>query len=526
MKLDSSALSQTISTKAQETPRQMQILAWIVSLSWLMVLGLFWTTTVSMIAMWHHSSTFTHGYLVLPLVCYLIKARWQHLASLPLHPNLWGLLILGGLGFGWLLGHLADVLIVQQVALVGMLQSIVLTVAGVPITRALLFPLGFLYFAVPFGDGLIPLLQDITAEFTVIGLQLSGVPVFHDGWLLTIPSGTWHVAEACSGIRYFLASLMVGCLYAYVAYHSWRYRLGFILLSLIVPIFANGMRAYGIVLTAHLTDNRIAVGVDHIVAGWVFFGIVTFLLFWIGSCWREPATSDEETLLSVSHLSQEKITSTDPSPSTWRIAFAAVQSVGVLALTPLTAHALSLSSRQAVILQAMAPQVASPWQALAEYGGWAPHFPGTAAQVLQSYTANGRDIHLSILFYTNQDQGAEIVNSANDITGSKEWIRASESVTQVEVDAQPLNVKEAVYTSSRGKRLVWSWYWIDGQFTTSSLFAKLLQTRTRLFGASEAAAVIVVSTDLTGGHDEATRRLQDFLRHVPSLQATLESFSR
>ena len=61
----------------------------------------------------------------------------------------------------------------------------------------------------------------------------------------------------------------------------------FVALSVIVPIIANGMRAYMIVMIAHLSDMKLALGVDHLIYGWVFFGIVMLLLFWIGSFWRE-----------------------------------------------------------------------------------------------------------------------------------------------------------------------------------------------------------------------------------------------
>ncbi len=44
-----------------------------------------------------------------------------------------------------------------------------------------------------------------------------------------------------------------------------------------------------IVMIGHLSDNRLAVGVDHLIYGWVFFGVVMLLLFWIGSFWQEDA---------------------------------------------------------------------------------------------------------------------------------------------------------------------------------------------------------------------------------------------
>ena len=82
------------------------------------------------------------------------------------------------------------------------------------------FPLGFLFFAVPIGDFMLPQLMEWTADFTVLALRLSGVPVYREGLQFIIPSGAWSVVEACSGIRYMIASVTVGCLFAYLSYRA------------------------------------------------------------------------------------------------------------------------------------------------------------------------------------------------------------------------------------------------------------------------------------------------------------------
>lgn len=70
-----------------------------------------------------------------------------------------------------------------------------------------------------------------------------------EGLYLSIPAGHFEVAEACSGLRYLMASVALGVLYAYLTYRSpWR-RLAFVVLSMVMPIVANGIRAYGIVMT-------------------------------------------------------------------------------------------------------------------------------------------------------------------------------------------------------------------------------------------------------------------------------------
>jgi exosortase len=62
---------------------------------------------------------------------------------------------------------------------------------------------------------LIPQLAGWTADFTVTALRATGIPVYREANHFVIPSGSWSVFEECSGIRYLIAFLMVGALYAY-----------------------------------------------------------------------------------------------------------------------------------------------------------------------------------------------------------------------------------------------------------------------------------------------------------------------
>ena len=199
--------------------------------AWIVTLGVFWETTASIVAIWYRSGTFNHGFVIPPIVAYLVWERRREIANTRPAPNLWGLPLLVALGFGWLLGDVADVLAVKQIALVGILETLVWTALGSAVIRVLRFPLGFFWFGVPIGEFLVSPLQDFTAFFAVKGLELSGVPVILEGRVLSVPGGTWRVAEACSGVRYLIATLVIGCLYGSLAYRSWGRRVGFIAVS-------------------------------------------------------------------------------------------------------------------------------------------------------------------------------------------------------------------------------------------------------------------------------------------------------
>ncbi len=195
--------------------------------------------------------------------------------------------MLAAAGFAWLLGEVGAVNAVSQFAFVAMLVLAVPAILGIEITRAMLFPFGFLFFSVPLGEFLLPTLMAHTADFTIAALRAIGrAGLSRRHAQFTVPNGRWSIVEACSGVRYLIASLVVGTLFAYLNYTAMWRRLVFVGVSIVVPIVANWIRAYMIVMLGYLSNNRIATGVDHIIYGWLFFGMVMLIMFMIGARWQ------------------------------------------------------------------------------------------------------------------------------------------------------------------------------------------------------------------------------------------------
>ena len=249
----------------------------------------YWGTLEAMAQIWWRSETYAHGLIVPPITLWLIWRERHRLAAVQPRPAYGFSLAIPCLVFCWWLGELTAVNALTQFSVVGIIIMAIMVLVGRSVSKELAFPLIFLLFAVPIGDFLLPRLMEWTADFTVLALRLSGIPVFREGQNFIIPSGHWSVVEACSGIRYLIASLTVGTLYAYLTYTSLKRRLTFILVALIVPIVANWLRAYMIVMLGHLSGNKLAVGVDHLIYGWIFFGIVIAIMFLIAMRWADPA---------------------------------------------------------------------------------------------------------------------------------------------------------------------------------------------------------------------------------------------
>lgn len=249
--------------------------------------ALYFATARSIVEIWDSSETFAHGYVILPISLWLIWRRRDNFAALPPTPYWPATALVALAGAAWLLARMGEVQVAQQYAFVAMLPLIALGVLGRRLAGSLAFPLLFLLFAVPFGEIFIGPLIQFTADFTVRAVQLTGIPILRNGTRFELPSGSWSVVEACSGVRYLISSVTIGCLYAYLTYRSAARRALFIAVAIVVPVIANGLRAYMIVMIGHLSSMQLATGVDHLIYGWLFFGLVMFVMFWIGSYWRE-----------------------------------------------------------------------------------------------------------------------------------------------------------------------------------------------------------------------------------------------
>lgn len=479
------------------------------------VFVLYGDTVMAMVAIWDRSETYAHAYTVLPIVLWLIWQKRQALASLTPQPTAWALFPIGCAGFVWLLGELVASNAITQLAFTALLVLAVLAVLGRQATRVIVFPLVFLFFAVPIGDFLLPLFMGWTADFTVLALRLSGIPVYREELKFVIPSGTWSVVEACGGVRYLVASFMVGTLFAYLKFYSMRRRLIFVGISILVPIVANWIRAYLIVMLGHLTSNRLAVGADHLIYGWVFFGVVMTIMFILGARWSEPAPA----LKKVSN------TAAAVHDTPWRAYVLVTVTIGAAALAALPHVAVWAIGKtevgqqqpQLAPLASLAPDWQSSDQPLVD---WAPAFENPSAQVTRTYKSDDREVGLYVGYYRQQGYGRKLVSSSNVLvkTNNHAWVRAEASTRTLKIGENSVTVRATqlrgagVAGQATQKRLlVWQTYWINGTLTASDHLAKAYGAFYRLLGRGDDAAVIILYVPY---------------EDLASADATLELFAR
>jgi len=479
-------------------PRAWQRAVPALALLLIWILFLYRETAAAMVTIWSRSDTFTHGFLVPPIVLWLI---WRQREVIALQvpraaPVAW--VLMTGVAFLWLLGDLVAVHAVTQLTLVALLVLAVPAMLGWSVARLISFPLGFLFFCVPIGEFLLPPLMDWTAHVTVFALRLSGIPVYREGLDFVIPSGRWAVVEACSGVRYLIASLTVGALFAYMNYQSTQRRVLFFLVALVVPVLANWMRAYMIVMLGHLSGNKLAVGVDHLLYGWVFFGIVIMLMFIIGARWAEP-----ESAAGSSGRASSEATATAPQNAARFWGGAA--GIAILVTFPHLA-VLAMDSRDIAARDAVATPLSlvTHWQMESpEEGAFKPAFQNPSTEINQHYSLDGRSVGLYLGYYQRQDYTRKLVSSNNVLVVGKDphWELVGSGRQRLAWGKHDLEVRMAELRGAvqpglpTQKNLVaLQFYWIGGQVTSNDYLAKVYGALNRLQGRSDGSAVIVATT--------------------------------
>ena len=459
--------------------------------SFAFLLSVFSESLASMIAVWIGSTTYHHCFFVLPISLFLMWQRRSDFARIiPCHEPL-ALLPLFAFAFLWLVGRAGQIQFFEHVALVGMMISITLALLGFAVGKLIAFPLLFLGFMVPFGDFLIPSLQVFTADFAVLLLRLIDIPIFHDGIMIETPTGLFEVAEACAGIRFLIANIMVATLFAYIAMgRLWKWGV-FLALAVIVPIVANGLRATGIILIAYWTDHEYAAGVDHLIYGWGFFAAVMLVFLAIGSWMADWPDGRQGRLIG----------SIDVDVNPWRPAFA-LPLLAMISAAPLYAAVIinpvpataSVDAKKAlspVLAQNLAPvcepvdEQNQPWRPLFKKADFSKNF---------QLICSGQPVDLFVAYYAYERDDAELIHYANRLADGKNWKRISTTRYEPNIEGLPKTLRrEELLGQSQDDRLVLAWYWVDGRLMARDWQVKAYQLYQQLLGKDEPSALVALS---------------------------------
>ncbi len=476
------------------------------------ILALFWRDAADMVGIWWNSSTYNHCILIPPLVGWLAWQRRAELAQLT--PKVWlpGLLLVAAGAFGWLLGYAGGISFARHAGLVLMLQGAAITLLGKAVSRGLAFPIFFALFAIPFGDEFVPFMQTVTAELAMGLLNMSGVPAHLEGVFITTPIGYFEVAEACAGVKFLVAMAALGALVANVCFRSWKRRILFLAACAIVPVLANGIRAFATIYIAEGSSVEFASGMDHVIYGGIFFAVVIALI--MGAAWRFFDRKVSDPWFDPRRLQPQPV-APDAEPRLWRNAGLVV----TIAAAPMLWAGAIAATGQGEAPAALQMPAVQGWQQTETVSGrpWAPHFAGADRMETVHYRdAQGREVTLVIAWFASQDEQRKLTGFGQGaVAPGSDWAWTADA------PAPPDGRAERLASHGESREVV-SFYRVGDTLTGSAARVKLETMKVRLIGGPQRAVAVLVSAGAQPGGSSPREAIDAFLTALGPVDAFVD----
>ena len=463
----------------------------------IVVLGflLFWPTTASLIEQWEDTvrRTYTHGYLLVAIVLWLLWRNRVLWADAPVRPCLLAFAGVLGASVVWLISLRAAVQIVHQVLLPLIIFGAFASCYGWQAARRLSLTFALLYFAVPVWDAFTPLLQTASVMAVQFLLRVVSIPAFVSGNVFTLPAGSLEVADGCAGLHFFVVGLTIAALYGEINHDSLWTRIKLMAFAVVLAMLTNWVRIFIIAIAAQATDmQHYLVREEHYSFGWALFAVTLVIFFLVVRRW--PAAPEPQATASTG------------APITWL--GAALACVGLL-FAPVWQHIDDNIAADDALVQVL-PKDVSGWTAARDtQSDWQPVFSGADVTERATFTRTGNSVEAFAATYKDQHQGKELMGFGNSLEGESLQVRRRGSAEH------PFLEMEA--TDSSGESwLLWYSYRLDERWFDRPLALQVQYGIGALMGAPM-SSIVAFRTPCNGADcTEARATLQDFTAAVTS----------
>lgn len=500
----------------------------------LLVLGvlvaLYWRSFREMITVWLLvDSYYTHGFLVPLVSLFFVWHLRGRLAALPVQSDSTGFFWVWGSALLLLAGDFLGFRVFSQISLVPMIVGILLLLYGGAITRALWFPIVYLFFMIPIPPSLT---QSIALRLklfaTECAVMIAGwctIPLVRDGSMVywTTSEGTDHllIGDVCGGLRSLIALLAFGAIMAYISKTRAAGRWAILLLSPVIAIVSNISRVFLLCVVGYFYGSKTAAGRFHDISGYLIF-VVAFILFFALEKqlrrWLPLVTAEPDAPRTGA-----RGVWVFPSAS-FKVYLGVVSSLVIVAAV----HVVILTTQFRAGQSAPAETIGAIPSRIADYvqvGSDETIDPRTAAiletstVLIRNYNSgSGWPVQLVIVYAGATRRSLHFPEVC--LMGSG-WELKEQTTTQIGI---LFSAKRLVLVNGRNRQAVLYWF-KTGDYLTGNYFVNALHwTANQMMFASPTSAMIQVATPIgTDGEDAAFAILEDFavklypeiMRHVP-----------
>lgn len=459
--------------------------------------------TMSMI--WLSSSAYHHGIVVAPLSTWLIFSRKDWRTASPAADHL-GVAVLAAASFGQLISQASGIDLVGHASFVAAIIGAAIAAFGRALASRWAFPLGFLFFMVPFGEEATPILQAWASTAIAAALNFSGVETARDGFMLTTSSGRFEVAASCAGLRFLLVSAMISSLISYLAFRDWSKRAACIAFALVAAIFANWLRAYLIVFVATVTDRRLGVGPEHVMLGWVFYSGFVIGLVALAKLYADKG---EHSSAKARFAAAPRRPATTATLSGLFVMSAfALYDAAVVSSNDIKTGGAALSFHaDGFEITGAAPE-------------WAAHAPNADSLSTSEFRSANAVVMVTLANFTRDRRNSEIAGADTRAADGLVWRRIAMSTGEVTFNHAVHRVNIEKLEDPFGRKIeVVTLYWLGNKIHGSPAALKLDIAARKLTGRPTEGGVIFAAANIIEESD-AMFAIREFLRAVDPFAAS------
>lgn len=480
------------------------------------------------------SDDFSYCYLVPLLAGYLVWERRAEVCANLGGPTWPGLVLLALAGGFLLAGRLGSLETFVFFAIWLSLVGGAIALLGLRAMRPLAFPALILLFIVPppsYVERTLSFqLRLVSSEVSALILRLLSVPVFLEGNIIDLGSIKLQVVDACSGLRYFLPTILISLIVGQLMNRTALARTALFLLSAPVSITLNAVRITITGVLVRYVSPTLADGFFHDFQGWIIYLAAVALLGALSLLLRRwegpgPVTPAPE---QADGPAQDTDATAEPKPA----AAPALPASGWIA--GLCAAALCLAVSQGVSYSAQA-QIVPEWRSLDSFplqiGQWRGFRSYLDKETLESLWADdyfvatyqadarGGSLNLLIPYYKSQTAQHTAHAPTSCLLGSGWEIASRRILPPSPQSGRAFSVQQMVLVKNGERLLSNFWFQQRGRIYASEWENKafLLQDALTMRRTDGALVRVELLLPRELGLDEAQAKLDQFSTEVSRL---------
>ncbi len=473
-------------------------------------------TLVNLSSRWlKMDESYSHGFLVVGIVIYLILLEKEKLKNIVSSPSILAVI---GLFVTTLLFSACQKLgidVLEELFVPIIIWLAFTALFGWALGRILLTPLLFLYFAIPFWDYLAYPLQLLTVFINEYLFIIFSIDAVIEGVFVTLPGiGVFEVAHGCSGLRYLIVGLTITCLFAILNLRQWKYRILLVSIALVFSLAANWIRVFLLIFIGYKTNMTSSLIDDHEFFGWIIFALSLIPVFFIAN-----------RIQRIDNLSEVNLdTESVPAKSTMRTSLIALSFTVMGLMLPYAAFQLSTVSEGAQSSNFRPATLVGGWKKLAVNIGETSFskMKGFSHKHINNYYDSSNNIlSLNFYVYPAQSPGKELIQYSNKVIDNQRWnISRKENI---EVNGAPFVLAELRGRDTDRLYLVLYSYYVSGSLYNDRVLAKLGGLK-GLVNSRYDGSLILLSRSCDLSCEQAESSLRSLLReNVASLTSSIDS---